>query len=160
MHLRTVSMLALAGIALTVASCGGGPAIENTTPQVSLTEVSGKVTVNGKPTAGVQVTANPMNTEAAHGMVGRGETDAEGNYTLASLGGKKGVPAGEFVLTFTFGTYSMVQRKIVDDKFNGTYADFNLNSGKPEFKFIVTEGQALTVPPVDLPMEEAAPAIN
>ncbi len=156
MHLRRFSMLTLAGIALCVASCGGQAKIENTTPQVALTEVSGKLTVNGKPTAGVQVTGSPVNTEIGGGMVGRGETDGEGNFTLVSLDAKKGLPAGDYVLTFTFGTYSMVQRKIVDDKFNGAYTDFNLNSGKPEFKFLVTQGQSTTIPPVDLQMEETA----
>jgi hypothetical protein len=63
--------------------------------RVEFVEVHGKVTMNGKPLAGVIVTFYPE-TESKEALpFARGKTDAAGNYSLATLDGRQGAIAGK-----------------------------------------------------------------
>jgi hypothetical protein len=61
-----------------------------------LAEVSGTVTLDGKPLSGVTVTFYPVaeksDAQAAHSI---GTTDASGAYTLSTADGRKGAVVGK-----------------------------------------------------------------
>jgi len=82
-HLRRG--LALITLSLFFIGCGGGGASD----APDLGQVSGVVTMDGKPLEGAMVTFEP--TGAAASM---GKTDAEGKFTLSYLNGKQGAAIG------------------------------------------------------------------
>lgn len=73
--------------------CGGGRSAD----QPDLVPVSGTVTVNGEPGAGVQVMFFPV--EGTRGNTCYGNTDATGRYELAAGSEQKGAPAGKYKVT-------------------------------------------------------------
>lgn len=98
--MRGSAGFALFGLVLSVsiiAGCGGkeAPPVEDLVP------VGGKVTFDGKPQAGIQVifTASDKNTESRGG---NGVTDAGGAFTLKNYMGQDGIPAGQYVVTFSW----------------------------------------------------------
>jgi hypothetical protein len=85
-----ILLVFVATVPLTGCNGGGGP---ETHP------VTGKVTINGQPADGLQVTFNPVEPgkEAASGNVG-----PDGKYTLyTGIQGKEGAPAGKYKITFS-----------------------------------------------------------
>ena len=73
----------LMAVSLSSFGCGGGDLPE-------LGTVMGKVTLDGKPLAGVMVQFHPL----AEGRPGSGVTDKEGNYVLKYNDGAKGTKVG------------------------------------------------------------------
>lgn len=157
MQLRSLSLCALASVSLLLASCGENKPEQVKVPEKPQSEVTGKVTVNGKAVEGVNVGARPV-TDASlvAGGSPSGKSDAQGNFTL-STAGKPGVPVGEYVLTFDMGTFNMMRKQNTGDKLRGAYSDYNKNAVNPAFKFTAKEGAPVTVAPIDLTMEETAP---
>jgi hypothetical protein len=68
--------------------CGGGSS-------PTLYPVSGKVTVDGAPLTGGNVTYVPFEGEQNVGKLTNGQIDSNGNYTV-STDGRSGAPAGTF----------------------------------------------------------------
>ena len=64
-----------------------------------LGEVSGKVTLDGKPLAGVIISFQPES-----GRAGSAETDQEGNYTLIYRYGVNGAKVGPNTVSFAWPT--------------------------------------------------------
>jgi hypothetical protein len=155
MHLRSLSLFALATVSLALASCTGENKPEKVTaPEKTLTEVSGKITVNGQPTEGVNVSAKPTKDQSLiAGGTPTAKTDAQGAFSF-STGAKPGVAAGDYVLLFDFGTYNMMRKQTTGDKFRGAYANLNKNAANKAFLFTVQEGQPVTIAPIDLTMQE------
>jgi len=79
----------LAGVAVVVfaVGCGGEPTAT----------VTGKVTIDGRPVANLEVSFNPK--EAGTGTTALGFTDADGNYKLSYPGGKTKIPVGEYTVS-------------------------------------------------------------
>ena len=71
-----------------VSGCGGG-----------LNEVTGKVTLDGKPVKGLEVTFTPK--DPTIGTTAIGYTQADGTYKLHYPGDKTGAPAGEYIVTIS-----------------------------------------------------------
>ncbi|MCH5373622.1 MAG: hypothetical protein JJ992_06570 [Planctomycetes bacterium] len=88
----TVTSLAviLSFVVLVVAGCGGGG--------VRLAEVSGTVTVDGKPVKGLEVAFDPQGEGAGSSL---GYTQADGKYELFYAGGKKGAAVGMHTVRVT-----------------------------------------------------------
>jgi hypothetical protein len=83
---RTAAGLLGGAVLLAVAGCGA---------RVAYTSVGGKVTLGGKPLAGVKVWFHPM-TEGDEGLpYATGVTDNEGAYKLTSNNGKDGAMVGK-----------------------------------------------------------------
>lgn len=85
-------------LALTLlAGCG-----ESVKPEVipPLEPVSGTVTIDGAPVAGVAVTFFPAG-QGAKGNPSTGTTDASGKYSLKHRSGKDGIPAGDYIVIFS-----------------------------------------------------------
>jgi len=91
MHLRLLVLL----VACLAAGCGGGP---NVVP------VSGRVTLDGKPVAGVHVSFQPVATEGNKNPGGGSYaiTDADGRFTLRLVeGGGAGAAVGKHRVEIT-----------------------------------------------------------
>ncbi len=92
MELRAIfrggSVLHLLCIAVTVAAsgCGGD--------KFKTAEVTGTVTVEGQPVAGVMLEFEPERVDGVILPAAYGSTDAEGRYTLERVGGSKGGAGG------------------------------------------------------------------
>ena len=75
-------------VAVSVSGCGGGDLPE-------LGDVSGKVTVDGKPVAGINILFSPETGRAAGGV-----TESDGSYELIYLDGYGGCKLGPAKVTF------------------------------------------------------------
>jgi hypothetical protein len=75
-------------VAALMAGCDAGP---------RLATVTGKVTRDGQPGAGLEVQFEPK----GGGIAGVGFTQADGTYELYSPGAKKGTPPGDYVVRIT-----------------------------------------------------------
>jgi hypothetical protein len=62
--------------------------------KVAGTEVSGKVTLDSRPLAGVTVAFFPQTKRVDPSLVGRGTTDSSGRYTLSGPDGLEGAVIG------------------------------------------------------------------
>jgi hypothetical protein len=64
--------------------------------------VSGRVTINGKPAAGVSVTFQPIAPagSAETGPAAGGKTDGDGRFTLTALSGESGAWVGKHKVLF------------------------------------------------------------
>jgi hypothetical protein len=80
-----------------IAGCGGGSG----RPELVLHPVSGTVTLNGEPAAGVSVTFLPDDGGGAVQDTVAGVTDASGQFTLNVRDGEEGAPAGKYRVLFT-----------------------------------------------------------
>jgi len=85
MKFATLASLFAVGtfVLLIAAGCGGGG--------VRLAEVTGTVTVDGQPTAGLEVRFDPQGGEGGSSL---GYTQADGKYEAFYSGGKKGAVVG------------------------------------------------------------------
>jgi len=87
----------LLGLGLVFASgCSDGVA-----PEIvpSLEAVTGKVLIDGKPSAGVAVTFVPAENNTGNPC--SGSTDASGAFSLTHRTGATGIPAGDYVVVFS-----------------------------------------------------------
>jgi hypothetical protein len=80
--------VACAGTAILAAAVGGCE------PKVASVEVSGKVTLDAKPLAGVTVAFFSQTKGVDPSLVGRGTTDSTGRYTLSGPDGLAGAVVG------------------------------------------------------------------
>ena len=81
---------------LFVAGCSAGVEPEVVPP---LEAVTGKVLIDGQPSAGVAVTFVPA--ENNKGNPCSGSTDASGAFSLTHRSGAPGLPAGDYVVVFS-----------------------------------------------------------
>lgn len=86
--------LLLAGLAASLAGCGGAQ-----NPWDRVYPAAGKVTLNGKPIAGAQVTLTPVNAEVPATIRPTAVSQADGQFTLGTLDTADGAPEGEYVVT-------------------------------------------------------------
>ncbi|MFO0808497.1 MAG: twin-arginine translocation signal domain-containing protein [Gemmataceae bacterium] len=84
----------LAAAAAATAGCGQGIAVPKTVP------VRGRVTVKGKPAAGVTVTFHPRFDVGPVKFTPSGTTGRDGGFTLSTASPGDGAPRGEYVVTF------------------------------------------------------------
>jgi len=74
--------------------------------------VEGKVTLDGQPLKGGNVTFHPLEQDTKGGVI-MGVIDLEGNYSVVSYG-KKGAPAGKYRVTIDTGGNDKDQDRLVD----------------------------------------------
>jgi hypothetical protein len=127
-----------------VAGCGGEEPFRKTTYPVK-----GKVTVDGAaPGSEVQLECHSvLSMDQEHPTFSQGATDADGNFTIATYAAGDGVPAGEYVLVFTWQDFNVMSRSYVGpDKLNGRYSDPKTST----IKLAVLEGKPLDMGVIEL----------
>jgi hypothetical protein len=85
--------LALVPVIVALAGCGG--------TDLSLGQVSGKVTMNGQPVSGATVSFIPDTTKNTSGPMSSGILNAQGEFTLSTLDGVQGAVIGSHKVTVT-----------------------------------------------------------
>lgn len=119
----TVRRLSLCGVV--VIACGLLGCGESHPNEKQAYKVKGTVTVDGKPTADIQI--------AFHDVVGpdnkqptypQGFTDAEGHLRVSTYADGDGAPAGEYKVTFAWQEYNLMARSFSGpDKLKNRYSD-------------------------------------
>lgn len=128
--------LLLFALALIVGCGGEAPFRKTTSP------VKGKITVDGAaPGSEVQVQCHPVGgMDQVHPTISQTATDADGNFSVATYVADDGVPAGDYVLTFSWQEFNMFSREYSGpDKLNGRYSDPKTS----EVKLTVKSGEPL-----------------
>ena len=94
-HISNLTLSLFAAAFLLLVGCGGGE---------SLAPVSGKVTADGQPLAGVRVVFNPLATSdnLNPGTWSSGLTDAQGEFTLVNRNKKNGAAICTHAVTFEY----------------------------------------------------------
>ena len=107
----------LVAAALASAGCGEpGP------PKVALHPASGKVIVDGQPTAGVLVRLRPAaDPDALDALVPFGKTGEDGGYTLGTYEAGDGAPTGRYKVTL-FWPDRPPGPSLAEDLLGGAYA--------------------------------------
>lgn len=123
-HLPGVVAVAVAACAT---GCGG-----------RLNEVTGKVTLDGRAVAGLEVTFKPK--DPSIGTYAIGYTKADGTYRLHYPGDKTGAPAGEYTVHITGGDEDPDGQKVrIAKKYNADSAlTATVASGENVINFEVT----------------------
>jgi len=128
-------MAALAVLCLWLSSCG-----ERTPDRKETFPVTGEVYVDGQPAAQLQIACHDVKgIDAAVPTVSSAMTGPDGKFAISTYQSADGVPEGEYLLTFTWGTFNMITKSYGGpDKLNGRYADqqksphrFKVEPGKP-----------------------------
>ena len=153
MRFRVFCWLALlAGTSALLVSCGPPQGKGHGTRKETV-KVSGSVTVNGKPEAGLQITASPVGGDVNDPYAGRAGTDEKGEFQFSTYVTNDGLPAGEYVLSITWSSGSGItpfQGVQKEDKLGGKYEKKEKNVSNPKLKFTVTAGQPLVLDTIDL----------
>lgn len=118
-----------------LAGCGGDEPFRKTT-----SPVKGRITVDGKePGSGIQIACHAAaGFDSVNPSVTSGESNPDGTFVLSTYQSGDGIPAGEYVLLFTWQEFNLMSRTYSGkDKLNNRYS-------KPEdspFTITVKEGE-------------------
>ncbi|MCI0357392.1 MAG: hypothetical protein L0211_02770 [Planctomycetaceae bacterium] len=82
------------GVMLFLAGCG-----KPDDGRLASYPVHGKVTVDGKPTAGVYVFLNPAKQPPTHGIFPNAVTDEKGEFWVSTYDAEDGAPLGDYIVT-------------------------------------------------------------
>lgn len=109
--------------------------------------VVGVVYVDGNPAAKLTVRLHASaGMDSAAPSVSATTTKDDGSFAVSTFEEGDGVPAGEYVATFTWGEYNMVTRSMGPDKLKGKYSDPKAS----DFKVTVSEGSPTDLGRIDL----------
>jgi hypothetical protein len=127
-----------------LAGCGGNePFRKPTSP------VKGKITVDGKePGSGIQIACHAVaGFDAVNPSVSTGESNPDGTFVLSTYQTGDGIPAGDYVLLFTWQEFNIMARSYSGkDKLNGKYATPETST----IKITVKEGEENDMGVIDL----------
>ena len=120
-----------------IVGCGGEEPFRKTT-----SPVKGKVTVDGAaPGSEVQLECHSVaGMDSQHPTVSQTATDTDGNFAISTYAAGDGVPAGEYVLVFSWKDFNIMARAYSGpDKLKGRYSDPKTSP----IKVSVKEGEPL-----------------
>lgn len=125
-----LSLLVLSVAAISATACSSRPSDwKETYP------VTGVVFVDGKAAKELNVTLHPV-TDDGEATMSSTFTDAEGKFSLSTYAEGDGVPEGEYIATFSWGTLNMISMAYEHDRLKGKYA----NREKSEHRVTVKAG--------------------
>ena len=130
--------------AVCIVGCGGDEPFRKTT-----SPVKGKITVDGAaPGTEVQLACHPVTgMDSAHPTSSQTATDADGNFSIATYAAGDGVPAGDYLLTFSWQEFNLFSREYSGpDKLNGRYSD----PVTSQIKLTVKDGEPLDLGVIEL----------
>src|SRR5436190_18563651 len=141
--------LAICGLMLCSCSQQTGP-IPSAAPQAT-SPVSGQVWVNGNPAAKLQVACN--DTQATNGKSTPhpvGLTDEDGKIEFSTYQKGDGVPAGDYILTFTWREWDPIfSRPTGNDRLHDRYTD----AKKSAIRLTVKQGESVDLGTIELSTE-------
>jgi len=120
-----------------IIGCNGEEPFRKTT-----SPVKGTVTVDGAaPGSEVQLECHSVaGMDSQHPTVSQTATDADGNFAISTYAAGDGVPAGEYVLVFSWKEFNIMARAYSGpDKLKGRYSDPKTS----QIKVSVKEGEPL-----------------
>lgn len=128
--------------ALSLNGCGNnGPPRKNTAP------VTGRISVDGAPAAGVRIVCHPEGgMDQQMPSVSESISNENGEFEFATYEAGDGIPAGKYSLTFEWGQINPISNSYSGDKLGGRYAD----PAKSENKIEVEEGLPLDLGEIQL----------
>jgi hypothetical protein len=105
--------------------------------RVATVPVKGLVLVDGKPPGSpIAVRCIPVNgVNEENPTVTSTFTKDDGTFELGTYEASDGIPAGEYIVTFQWGTMNVMSRQYSGDKFEGSYKD----PEKSEFRITITD---------------------
>lgn len=107
--------LVFSGLAfLLMVGCGPSESKEQ------LTEITGRVLVDGQAAAGVMLVIQPIERE---GTIATGMTNDEGMLTVSTYEVGDGLRTGLYQVTFQWGQFDPVSRQYKNDRLAGRYAE-------------------------------------
>lgn len=118
-------------------------------------KVTGKVVVDGKPAAFLQITCHDkLGIDKADPTFSAGRTDAEGKFELYTYQMGDGVPPGSYTMTFMWGQISQHTMQYGGpDKLKDQYSDPKTS----KFEFTVESGEAKDLGTIELTIKPNAP---
>lgn len=137
--MRSVGMGIVCGIlALAFIGCGGTPG-EYRKPT---SQVRGRVLVDGQPAEGLSITClSTTGMDREHPTTSGCLTSTDGRFAISTYISGDGVPEGDYILTYQWGTLNVLTKSYDGDKLNGRYTE----AAASPTKFTVKTGE-----PVDL----------
>lgn len=134
--------LLLAGLAMSLAGCGGAR-----NPWDRVYPAAGKVTLDGKPIAGAQVTLTPVDAQVPAKIRPTAVTQADGHFELGTLDTADGAPEGEYVVTVVWHPVEQTKAGAVrgDNKLPVRYA-----RGETSGLKVQVEKGKVELPPLEL----------
>ncbi|GIW94367.1 MAG: hypothetical protein KatS3mg110_2408 [Pirellulaceae bacterium] len=121
-----------------VALVAGGCSRSSGPPRQPTYPLTGVVTVDGQPAKEVRVAVHPAGATDPESAVATAFTDENGKFSLSTYESGDGVPEGEYVVTFMWGTINPFSFQYgPPDKLNGRYAD----PAKSQFRVKVEKGK-------------------
>ena len=126
---------------LLLCSCSGRDYGKETFP------VTGEIYVDGSPGAEVSITLHDVKgMDATVPTVSATFSKADGTFAISTFEEGDGVPAGDYIATFEWGTFNPISRGYENDKFKGKYKD----PTKSEHKVTVTAGAPASMGRIEL----------
>lgn len=118
-------------MAMVMVGCGKKELVDPN--ELPTSPVTGIIHVDGKPVNMIRVVANDTAEPARTVVPPSGFTNDTGKFSLTTFREGDGAPAGEYRLTFQYGSMAMIMgRQYQGDKFKGKYAK------KDDSKFTLT----------------------
>jgi len=138
-EMRLVMSSLLSVFLLGIVGCSGS------TDQPELAEVSGVVTLDGKPVSGVNILFQPESGRAAVGM-----TDKDGRYELVYLDGVSGCKMGTNTVGFNWPPDSLGMVAIPASHTGANAFKFDVKPGSNTFDLtMISDGSTEALPMVD-----------
>lgn len=150
---RFFGLMILGGACCLIASCGAnqsGPKIK----KVPVYKVSGVITIDGKPEAGVKLSALSQSPDDAKDQARQAMTNAEGKFEFSTYESNDGLPEGEYAVLISWppGRMTMGKKQELHAK-DGLHGKYNTPETSP-LKFKVEKGKSLKLEPLDLTAKE------
>lgn len=137
---RFLSLILVIAIQSLAAGCSNG----KLTPPKTV-PVSGSVTQNGKPLAGVRVKFHPQFKMGKHEFIPYGETGTDGKYVLNTGVVGNGAPKGDYLVTLEMPYIDVDPKDGLEaevDRLKGAYSD----PAKSEWTITLKEGANILEP--------------
>jgi hypothetical protein len=115
--------------------------------RVKTTPVTGEVFVDGKPAGELRITVTSVKgIDPTHPTTSSAVTDENGKFAVSTYEANDGVPAGEYILTFNWGTLNRLSMSYENDKLKGNYD----KPDKSTIRVTVEEGKPVDMGKIEL----------
>lgn len=112
--------------------------------------VTGRVLIDGEPVEKLLVTCHDTEHLGQQKLLSLGLTDENGDVTFSTFEGSDGVPAGEYLLTFSWRDWDNYWNRFEGpDKFKGRYSE----PAESQYRLLVTADEPADLGVIELTIE-------